>query len=78
MARRAIMRNNLKLAWSDRSTLLRDLVKKYPDFDPTWPNRVKAQWFSGFVKLIELIRTKFDLVVIAEKAWAIIRSLLRL
>lgn len=27
------------------------LLKKFPDFDPTWPDNIKAQWFESFGKL---------------------------
>jgi hypothetical protein len=24
------------------------LLAKFPDFDPAWPDDIKAKWFSGF------------------------------
>jgi hypothetical protein len=28
------------------------LVGKFPDFDPAWPDDIKAKWFEGFQKLM--------------------------
>ncbi len=30
------------------------LLDKFPAFDPSWPDDVKAQWFDGFGRLMEL------------------------
>lgn len=32
--------------------VLIQLLTKFPEFDPTWPNEIKAQWFEGFEKFM--------------------------
>jgi len=31
------------------------LAAKFPEFDPTWPNEIKATWFEAFQKLMKKI-----------------------
>jgi hypothetical protein len=33
--------------WVDR------LVQKFPEFDPAWPDELKAKWFDGFDRLVD-------------------------
>lgn len=30
------------------------LVDKFPDFDPEWPDEIKASWFAGFKQLMDM------------------------
>lgn len=32
----------------DDSGVLTQLLAKFPDFDPTWPDEIKTKWFAGF------------------------------
>ena len=34
---------------------LKELLKKFPDFDPAWPQDVKLKWFEVFCKLLEAL-----------------------
>jgi hypothetical protein len=34
----------------------RELLSKFPPFDPTWPDEIKAQWFSGFQQFIAMTK----------------------
>jgi hypothetical protein len=38
------------------STLTEKLMDKFPEFDPSWPDDIKKQWFAGFGELMS--RTK--------------------
>lgn len=38
-----------------QSDMLGQLVSKFPEFDPTWPEEVKAKWFDGFERLMGVI-----------------------
>jgi hypothetical protein len=37
---------------SASGTIQQQLVAKFPNFDPTWPNELKAAWFAGFKDLM--------------------------
>lgn len=39
-------------------TIQQQLVAKYPNFDPTWPDQIKAAWFEGFKNLMANADTK--------------------
>jgi len=30
------------------------LLEKFPTFDPTWPDEIKAKWFEGYERLLGL------------------------
>ena len=30
------------------------LLSKFPSFDPSWPDDVKAKWFEGFDRLLNM------------------------
>jgi hypothetical protein len=30
------------------SGVLGQLLEKFPDFDPNWPDPIKEKWFAGF------------------------------
>jgi len=32
------------------------LAAKFPQFDPAWPNEIKATWFEAFQKLMDKLR----------------------
>jgi hypothetical protein len=32
-------------------SIQQQLIGKYPDFDPAWPDNVKAAWFESFQRL---------------------------
>lgn len=34
------------------------LLSKFPDFDPAWPDEVKAKWFEGFDRLMSTVGRK--------------------
>jgi hypothetical protein len=34
------------------------LLDKFPEFDPTWPDEIKKQWFSGFTELMDRTKSK--------------------
>ena len=36
------------------------LLAKFPDFNPEWPDEVKAKWFDAFEKLMRLAQTGID------------------
>ena len=38
------------------SPLTERLMDKFPEFDPSWPDEIKKQWFAGFGELMD--RTK--------------------
>ena len=40
--------------------MLGQLVAKFPEFDPTWPEEVKAKWFDGFERLMGAISPRKD------------------
>ena len=33
-------------------TIEQQLISKFPNFDPSWPDQIKAAWFSGFKELM--------------------------
>lgn len=35
-----------------------ELLKKFPDFDPAWPDNIKAKWFEGFEKFMSGVKDK--------------------
>ena len=35
-----------------KDTVMQALLGKFPDFDPAWPDEVKAKWFDGFERLM--------------------------
>lgn len=35
-----------------------ELLKKFPDFDPAWPDEIKSKWFEGFDKFMSGIKDK--------------------
>ncbi len=37
------------------ASLQSQLLNKFPEFDPTWPDEIKAQWFQGFQKLMGMV-----------------------
>ncbi|TAK57884.1 MAG: hypothetical protein EPO22_11650 [Dehalococcoidia bacterium] len=39
---------------SPRLSWARELIAKFPTFDPAWPDEVKAKWFDGFKQLMEM------------------------
>jgi hypothetical protein len=39
-----------------RPTLEAQLLDKFPEFDPAWPNELKAQWFEGFKTLMGMVQ----------------------
>lgn len=39
-----------------KSPLLSDLLAKFPSFDPSWPDEVKAKWFESFDRLMKSIQ----------------------
>jgi hypothetical protein len=40
--------------------LVSQLLGKFPDFDPGWPDNIKAEWFKGFDKFMSGIKGKGD------------------
>lgn len=36
---------------SDSASITHLLLAKFPDFDPSWPNEIKAKWFDDFAAL---------------------------
>lgn len=40
----------------DTPSMTATLLDKFPEFDPSWPDEIKKQWFSGFTELMN--RTK--------------------
>lgn len=38
-------------------SLKQQLVGKYPEFDPSWPDPIKAAWFEGFQRLMASVDT---------------------
>ena len=32
--------------------IIEALVKKFPDFTPTWPAKIQAEWFKAFDRLL--------------------------
>jgi hypothetical protein len=37
-----------------------ELLKKFPDFDPSWPDEIKAKWFEGFDQFMKGTMNKSD------------------
>lgn len=37
-----------------------ELLKKFPDFDPAWPDEIKAKWFAGFDQFMKGAMNKGD------------------
>lgn len=40
------------------STVVSQLLDKFPDFDPAWPDDIKAKWFEGFDAFMSGIKDK--------------------
>lgn len=40
------------------SGILGQLLGKFPDFDPTWPDEIKAKWFAGFDQFMKGAKSK--------------------
>lgn len=38
--------------------ILSQLLGKFPDFDPTWPDEIKAKWFAGFDQFMKGAKAK--------------------
>jgi len=38
--------------------ILSQLLGKFPDFDPTWPDEIKAKWFAGFDQFMKGAKPK--------------------
>ena len=38
--------------------VLSQLLAKFPDFDPNWPDDIKAKWFAGFDQFMKGAKTK--------------------
>jgi hypothetical protein len=36
------------------------LLNKFPDFDPTWPAKIKSKWFDAFERLMARMNTEED------------------
>ena len=49
---RAQEANNARLGTAGPAELL---AAKFPEFDPTWPNEIKATWFEAFQKLMKKV-----------------------
>jgi hypothetical protein len=41
-------------------TIQQQLVAKYPNFDPAWPDQIKSAWFEGFKNLMATADPKKD------------------
>lgn len=39
---------------SNTSSLARTLLDKFPTFDPSWPDEIKAKWFDGYERLLTI------------------------
>lgn len=42
------------------SDVVTQLLGKFPEFDPEWPDEIKAKWFDGFDKFMSGIKGKGD------------------
>jgi hypothetical protein len=40
------------------STFKRDLLNKFPPYDPSWPDNIKAEWFKGFDQFMQMTKEK--------------------
>ena len=38
------------------SAVLSQLLGKFPDFDPAWPDEIKAKWFAGFDQFMKGVK----------------------
>lgn len=43
---------------SSDATILGQLLGKFPDFDPSWPDEIKAKWFAGFDQFMKGAKSK--------------------
>lgn len=43
-----------------QTEIVAQLLGKFPDFDPSWPDNIKAEWFKGFDKFMSGIKGKGD------------------
>lgn len=43
---------------SGSDAILSQLLGKFPDFDPSWPDEIKAKWFAGFDQFMKGAKTK--------------------
>jgi hypothetical protein len=42
---------------SASTDLVGQLVSKFPAFDPTWPDDIKAKWFTGFQQFMDVAKS---------------------
>lgn len=41
-----------------KKSLERQIIEKFPDFDPNWPDRLKIKWFESFSLAVRLCPKK--------------------
>lgn len=41
-----------------QGNVVSELLKKFPDFDPAWPDEIKAKWFEGFERFMKGVDAK--------------------
>jgi hypothetical protein len=41
-------------ATTTHGTLTQELLKKFPEFDPTWPDPIKTEWFKAFERFMQM------------------------
>lgn len=37
-----------------KTTIATQLLEKFPEFDPSWPDEIKAKWFEGYERLLNM------------------------
>lgn len=43
-----------------QDSMLQMLVAKYPNFDPNWEKEIQKDWFSGFQRMMDIVREQHE------------------